>query len=100
MVIRFEGELTGLGAIGCGDADVAAGEEGGGAAGVCVGGADWDVVQLAEVAPGELAVGVDLVAMNPVVGWCFELGGPGLRGQFTLNRLATKFARRKSVDPG
>ena len=38
-----------------------------------MGGADWDSVQLAEVAPDELAIGVDLVATNLVVGWCFGI---------------------------
>jgi hypothetical protein len=41
-------------------------------------GADGDVAQLAEVAQGDLAGGVDAVPANPVVGRSLRLNRPGL----------------------
>jgi hypothetical protein len=63
--VGVEGDLAEQGAVGGDDADVGAGDQEEDLA-VAVGGADRDVAQLAEVAQGDLALGVDAVATNPV----------------------------------
>ena len=75
--VGVDGELAEQGAVGGDDAHVGAGDKEEDLA-VAAGGADWDVAQLAEVAQGDFALGVDAVATRPVVGGCFGLWGPGL----------------------
>ncbi|MDQ6920234.1 MAG: hypothetical protein M3170_01370 [Candidatus Dormibacteraeota bacterium] len=75
--VGVEGELSQKHSVGGDDADVGASDEEYDLA-VAVGGADGDVAQLAEVAQGDLAGGVDAVPANPVVGWSLRLNRPGL----------------------
>ena len=77
VAIRVKCDLTEAGAVGGDDTDVGTGDEQERLA-VAMGGADRDVAELAQVAQGDPADGVNAVVANPVVGRCHSLCAPGL----------------------
>ena len=54
-----------------------------------MGGADRDVAELAEVAEGDLAGGVDAVVANPVMGRCLGQNGLGLDASVESHKRAS-----------
>jgi hypothetical protein len=99
--VGVEGELSQKHSVGGDDADLGASDEEYDLA-VAVGGADRDVAELAEVAQGDLASGVDAVVANPVVAIAptlFRFEGWFVQGdKSTVRQLDHRPIRRNGAD--